>query len=349
MFKYFACILPSAIGVVYFRRLSRPALLSLWSFASLLLFLLVPAGSRDIAQYVSSFSEVLSTPFLELLQKDPLFYLTTYVFAKIGFPAEIFFLSLASLALFIKYKAISQLAEGSIYVVLIYMGSYFYLHEFTQIRIALALGVWMFALSHLAKSPKKYLWISLLATAIHLEAALSLLPYMLWQFVDTERKRHIFLAIAILIFTLGLVHLIDNIGDAIIRSIPDPRTELYFAMRESSDWERPNLLSLTNLWALGTSIVVLVPRVGRMFRFQAKATDFVIAQSILLGSVALPLLSSMPVAAYRVSEYFLCLLPVQFARIIEPQNRPTKVVATLALGLTLAYAYIFKFQILITS
>lgn len=316
---------------------------------ALSLLLLVPTGSRDFATYVSSFGEVLFTPFQKLLLKDPIFHLTTYVFAWIGCSAEIFFLSLASLALFIKFQALARLTEGSIFVVFLYMSSYFFVHEFTQMRVALALGVWMFAIPHLVESPKKYLWLSLLATGIHFEAALSILPFMLRRYFKTARKRQMFLALAILTFALGLGHLLENMGDAALRVIPDSRTDLYFVMREYSNWERPNLLSLTNLWALGTGFVVIFPRIGRVLRFESKAIDFTITQSILLGSMALPILSSMPVAAYRVSEFFLCLLPVQFARIIEHQPRLTKVIATLVLGLTLTYAYVFKFPILITN
>ena len=349
MFPYYLCIAPSLVGVLCFRKLNKLIIYTLWTIGAVSLFLLVPEGSRDIATYVSSFDEVQSMPLHDLLFKDPLFYLTTYIFAKVHFPAQWFFILLACLALLIKFKAISRLTNKSIYAVLLYMSSYFYLHEFTQIRIALALGTWMFALSYLEISPKRYLLLSLLASSIHLAAILSFFSYIILRIFKTPNRRIIFLAIAIVIVILGLGHFLENIGDSLIRSIPDPRTDLYFSMREHSNWDRPNSLSITNIWAIGTAMIVLLPSVGRFFKFRPTPLDYALTQSILVGSMALSILASMPIAAYRVSEFFLCLLPVQFARILDVQTRPVKVATSLIFSLVLGYAYVFKFQILIPS
>ena len=134
MFLYLLLVLPALIAALWRDRLSRIALALVWAATSLLMVWLIPIGSRDFQTYLRDFVDFNELAFTEVVRQDPLYASIMWLFGHLGGSAEVFFLLLGSAGLWIKLTALQRLSNGSSMVVLLYVCSYFFLHDFTQLR-----------------------------------------------------------------------------------------------------------------------------------------------------------------------------------------------------------------------
>ena len=172
MSLYLLLILPALTSALWRDRLSLRALTFVWLATSLLMVWLIPVGSRDYPTYLRDFTDLNQLPFADVVDQDPLYASVVWLFGHLGVSAEVFYLLFAICGFWVKLTALRRLSNGSSLVVLLYVCSYFFLHDFTQLRAGLAIGIWMHAIADLQHSRRRYLMLTALASLIHLQAAL---------------------------------------------------------------------------------------------------------------------------------------------------------------------------------
>ena len=302
-------IVPIVIALCY-RRVGKIGAFFVWAVATVFLFGLMPLGSRDFNNYLRQFDEIKSLQIIEVIEVEPLYKSMVWVAGYVGIPSSLFYISLGSLALAVKLIALLRLTDRQTLPIALYMCSFFYLHEFTQVRAALAIGLWMLGLSELPRSRSRYLIWTLLGTSVHFQAALGLLLYPLIGILNSRRRTQIFALAALSILIFSLFGMVDFFVVKIVNSIPDPRVAIYYQLAMESVLP-PNPLSVMSMLAITTALVGLLPKARVVAKLPShRRIDSYVFTSLLLGSLSLAALTSIPVAAFRISEHFFSLLPV---------------------------------------
>lgn len=348
MILYFLLPLPAVIAALISSRLHAKTLFMVWCITATLTLILMPMGSRDYATYLIDFDSINAQPLTEVLMQDPLYATAVWLFGHIGGAGAVFYAVLAALGLGIKLVAVRRLGGERSLPVVLYMCSFFFLHDFTQIRAGLAIGLWMLALSQLSCGPHRYLLLTGLATLIHVQAALGFILLGMLALVRTPGGLRA-AALASLVVVLASASLVfDQWGYALLAAIPDPRTEVYLMLAATDMWVRPNPFNLMSMlvflivfgecWLRDRS-----PEAGAAPLSATRSMPIAVFLALLLGSCALALLSAVPVAAFRVSEHFFSLLPVG-AWLAACRGRPTPRYTWPLWLLAALFLYIFLFH-----
>lgn len=311
---YLLPILPVILFALLSREITRGQLLCLWLAMIGPMAWLMPEGSRDYTIYLRDFDDINSAGFFDVVGQDPLYASAVWLFGHVGGSGPVFYFLLSSAGLLVKLTAMWRLGAGRTVVLLMYACSYFFLHEFTQIRAGLAIGIWMIALTCIDTNRKRYYGLVLLASLIHVQAALGFLPPLLLRITESRRRTLITSGVVLAIVAMAATRLFDQMGYTVLASIPDPRTAIYVAMAKEDVWVRPNPYSFISLFSLATALIGLnraLPCVApTLAAVPSRTVQRTIFCSMLLGCCALAMLSSISVAAFRVSEHFFALLPL---------------------------------------
>jgi hypothetical protein len=147
---------------IIFRKepVSTTGFLPAWSpelrfFAGALLLILAcalagfkPLGfSVDLENYRAMFETAVQADWLELMEaSDPAYAAITKISALLGFDFAGFTLLLAVATCLLKAKAVGRIDTDRFMLLLLYFSYLFWLHEYTQIRLGLALGFVLLAL-----------------------------------------------------------------------------------------------------------------------------------------------------------------------------------------------------------
>jgi hypothetical protein len=314
MLIYTLPILPVILLSLWSRKISSGQLVVVWLAMIGPLTALMPEGSRDYTIYLADFIDINSASLLDVIWQDPLYTTAVWLFGHAGGSGEVFYFLLSSVGLLVKLSALWRLGGHRSIVLLIYCCSYFFLHDFTQIRAGLAIGLWMHALIYFQSNRKRYYALLFIASLIHLQAALGFLLPLVFRGVTTPRRTLITSIVVLVTVATAATRLFDQIGYAVLASIPDARTQIYIKMAEEGLWVRPNPYSFISMLSLATALVGL-NRTFPAFRSETiqmpvPAVYRAVFCSLLLGSCALAVLSSVSVAAFRISEHFFSVLPL---------------------------------------
>lgn len=346
MSLYLLLILPALTEALSRNRLSRRHLWMLWAATSLLMIWLVPIGSRDYPTYLKDFADFNELPFTEAVRQDPLYASAVWLFGHLGGSAEAFFLLLGGAGLWIKLTALQRLSGGSSMVVLLYVCSYFFVQDFTQMRAALAIGIWMHALADLPYSRRRYLLLTALASLIHLQAAVG---FVLLGVLMLARSRYAVWLLSLgglLILAAAATPAFNHLGHSVLALIPDPRVQIYLDLASQDFWARPNPYSFINLFGLTTALVGLHRDRGAAVRLTITQSERAVRRAVfvalLLGSCSFVVLAAVPVAAFRISEHFFALLPVGIWMVASRGGAaPRHKGPFLILAAILAYIFLF--------
>jgi hypothetical protein len=322
-------------------RTRRIHLLFIWLGTSIGLWFLVPLGSRDYTTYLEQYGVVIYSPVSELLMKDTLYSMIVYLFSSIGVGGSVFFFGLTSISFGLKSWAISRLSGRSAYALLIYASSYFFVHEFTQVRVSLALGIWLLGISYYKSNMSKYLILTALAALIHFQAAVGLFLPLLLSFVRMRYGKYLIVMLVTGILLTAPFYLFDRFGDFVINLIPDPRTEIYFAMRDVMGWVRPNPFSTIGLTSFCTMLLLLRQKPPDPALVQSLAAPDILAVILASGVISLVVFAPLSVAAFRVSEFFFSVLPVGIAQVMKQRTRLFQLVASVLISMVFVYIFVF--------
>ena len=166
--------------------------------------------SKDYQNYQNVFTniyEITDNGFYYLLAFEPGFVAIVVIFRKIfesnyGL-AIMFFYALASLTL--KVFTINRFSINPYLTLLFYFSYFFLLHEMTQIRIALAAGIFLISLIPFLKEKRTtFLGLILVATCFHYSAIFFLIILV---FNTTKFNKKLYAAILVLSLILGVFQL----------------------------------------------------------------------------------------------------------------------------------------------
>jgi hypothetical protein len=338
---YLLLLVPTLLCLPWGWRLSRTQIVAIWVMTTPIIAWLMPIGSRDFSIYLENFADYARSSFRDLPFQDPLYSTLAWSWAALGGSGEAFYIALSSLALLITLFAFRKLTALSALATLLHMTSYFFLHEFTQLRAALAIAIWMHALAEIDRNSRRYVLLTLFAATIHIQALLGLIVLPILQLTRASEGRRIFLLSATVILALAPLHVFDAIGFAVISRVPDPRAAIYLAFAEEGIWQRPNPFSAISMIAYATGALGLL----RLAPFDARPETppmRAVYTGLIIGSASLSLFSAITVGAFRISEHFFALLPVGVA-MLAYQFRARALVLPGVLALAGLQLYIFLF------
>lgn len=337
--------LPAIVVALLSKSIGLRGLFATWLVTSLALVILIPIGSRDFTTYLRDYDDIGSQPWAGVLVQDPLYATTVWICGHLGLPAPLFYFCLATAALGIKLLALHRLCEGHTLPIALYMCSFFFLHEFTQMRAGLAIGIWMLGLAYLRHGGHRYLWLTLLASLVHVQAALGLLLIPLAWILSTRARLIWATALTFASIGVSLAGLTDQIVARIMRLIPDPRVEIYLALASALDGHL-NPFNIMSLIAMTTVMLALWRRqpVAEPFARYAKyqRTSTFVFVGLLLGSFSLAAFTTIPIAAQRISEHFFALIPVGIwyaASLFGMSHRQRQMIW--AVGMLFIYIFLF--------
>ncbi|MBP9131390.1 MAG: EpsG family protein [Steroidobacteraceae bacterium] len=267
--------------------------------ATLVLFAGMRADSVDYDGYREMFEWMvkldLDYPERLFFGKDVLFGVLMDVLQRAGGNLQALFLAAALLSVGLKQLAFARAFGGNTAVPwLVTLCLSFFLHDFTQIRTAIALALCFLALQHLvAGRVKPWLWLTLVAAGFHLSAILFLPVAGVLLFAPRRRGMAWVLMISGLVLALfGLFQLIAFI---------DPRLESHGDVT-GVNWTA--LVMAVFKLALLTATALAMRHGTRRFETAARLV-WPCVMFVATGVVLLFVLSDMASAlAFRLYEFF---------------------------------------------
>ena len=293
-------ILLSAIFAFFEERMQKTKLYG-YSFICIALILITafrPIGidndSENYEMYFLHFDDPIYEQFVEFSYR----FFAKYLYLLFQDVHSIFFLY-AILGLSIKFIAFRRLSPFTFLPIVVYMGNYFILHEFTQIRAAIASGLLLVAIKPLGE--KKYihtLLLTLIAIFFHYSSLL-ILPLFFLKNNDITSRQKIIWA---LIVPLGYLVYFSSIS---LASLPTPyiggKLEAYQNLKDQGFLDEVNVFNLVFL----VNIVIYYFLLYMYDIIKEHYKYFPIMIKMMgMSLFTFPALSSLPVLSFRVSELY---------------------------------------------
>lgn len=232
-----------------------------------------------------------------------------FTFAKsFGFEFHYVLLFFSLTSLIFKFIAISKLNLNLYIAFSIYIGFFFFQHEMTQVRLAVALSIVLLSFSFFIQK-KILLSFILLLLAVTFHSSVVILS--LFYFFSRKKLLLPFLLILFPVLALlsSLGFNISNLILSVIKFIPLLGKYVFYFQ---GGWHEQNIniFSMTNI----SFYLLAFWSVIEIFN-REKVTDIHLYSTklVLIGLVCIPLLSSLPVAAFRISQIFLFFIPLMVA------------------------------------
>lgn len=184
----------------------------------------------------------------------------------------------------------------------VYFATYFMLHDMTQVRVSVSSGLFLLSLIALRDGREiRFILFNLAAIAFHSSGALGFIALALCY--RPRRFEAFFFAIAPVVLTgLGLLSMLNWLTPLLAEMAPDGRVELYATLLREGQYSEINLVSVGFL-ILVTLNAVLWLRLHEGPR-EMKGRELLYLRIFSVGIMCYPLFSSLPVLAFRISEYF---------------------------------------------
>jgi hypothetical protein len=245
----------------------------------------------------------------------------------------LFFFLYAILGVSIKFYAIFKKSKLPLYSLLLYLPSYFLLHEYVQIRASIAIGIFIFAIDDIVNGNKRnYLLKTGLAMLFHWSAAIMLPLYFIARILNWKQA----IVLPLLALTLNFIRFIPSI------SIPDTSivSTLYtYYIIHSGQTESVNILNVMTVLQLFI-FYILAFNVWRFERHQELDGQTSIMLKIVSISLFVFFVFSalhLPVIAFRLNE-FLNIVLFFLIPIIITKSKNKSVFALLGIFYFLLYS-----------
>ena len=243
--------------------------------------------ANSYTDYFKSTNELMATVIPVTLK-----YLGIYNYLSI-------FLVFAILGVAFKIMAIKKYSAIPLLSCLFYYIHIFLLHEMTQIRVGVATGILLFAVTDIYhKRLVKFLIKVAIATTFHTSAVIFIVAYF---FSATTIKKWWYLCGLIIIIPLGLTKLFNP-----LRLIPgltalNSKLALYDLLLSST--QAINLININMLWNLLLLAMVLYFD-SELIKVNKYSLIFI--KLFYCGFIATFLFAAIPVLSWRISEIFTC-------------------------------------------
>lgn len=282
-------------GVVR-NKLKAVFLVLIWLFFSFAASYQWFGEGRDYSEYLRFYSWLKSNSFWTHTRFEPGYTFLAWVFKfYLGTSYSLFYLVLVSLALGLKLHLIWRYTTSPVLATLVYLMLFYPLHEYTQIRVAVAIGFAYLAL-HKGLQGKIYnaLILFFLALIFHYSVAVLVVGACLFFFL----RQNIYLFASGVVLSLMLLAFIRLQFFSTFLYRLNPLTSAY--IKNSSTTIEPNLLSLSFI-LFGTTLVSI------SFDQRPWRDDYTYLWFFLsiIGMVSFVLLNDSPVFAHRIKEIFM--------------------------------------------
>lgn len=256
---------------------------------------------------------------------EAIYFFLNDFFEACAIPFRFFIWFLAFTAVLVKTNIIFYFSKNSWafgIALLSYSFTFYLLHDFTQIRVGLAIALLFLAFYSLVERAYiKFLIFSLLALGFHssaLVAFLLLLPY--------RRKVAVWVDGCMIMFAVGSMFLaaygisIDaHLADAL--SAFDPRINQYIMVAKQINAEVTDPFAIRALLLMAITLTLFFVKMNGRYVFEMDDKDvyavILVRRSILIGLSCLFLFSPIPELAVRLFEINIALLPILVAIIFS--------------------------------
>lgn len=283
--------------------------------AAVLLFLFAAlrhsSVGRDYEVYADTFRTVVASRFdtLLLLFYEPSFFVFPVIFSSLGYePVVPSIICFAFLGVFTKVFSLSISPSLSLSI-LLYVSSFFLLHEMTQIRVGVASGIFLVALKYLKSGDKvKYTFLILLATLFHYSSLL----YLLVLFFTPTKRSYLLLFVALIYFIIDAYFRIDLTTRIGLTTIT-PKSEFYVEVIEGGFENEINIFNYNIFIAL---LLLVLLWFGRSKIVPQDFFFHLVLKIHLLSLIFYFAFSSTAIFAMRLYELFGVIQMILFAYVI---------------------------------
>lgn len=255
--------------------------------------------SRDWATYESLFEWARTTQWSDgLVERNPIYYGGMHLAAKADLNFSSFLLIVAGLGLALKARVASRLDTHLPALLLLYFSYIFWLHDYTQTRLALAMGLLLTGMY--SESRWRWLWYAL-AASVHE----TVLIVVLVRWIAGHTR-----------IALGLAILLTPVvRPEWVRSTILSRVDLYLDLLNSGNFDTLNPFSLMPIIQLLTLLVSVrtIRKSPPPFQMEALLS--------LAGLIAFYSLAFIPVLAFRTYELFMPFFLILVSRLWMKSKR----------------------------
>lgn len=245
-------------------------------------------------------------------------------------------------SLTVKYLAIEKLNLKLYIAFPLYFSIYFFIHEMTQVRLSLAISITILAFAFYIKDQKKTCYaLMFLAISFHI----STIVFILFIFLNDRRNSLIYLLLSVLLFTC-LAYLsfdVTKIIHYVVTTIP--LFSKYVRYFQDGWFEKTiNIVSFTHL------SFYFFACCSTYYIYYTKSNDKTLILStklVLIGLLLIPLLSSLPAAAFRLSRMYLFFMPIMISSLFH--NLRSGHIKILVISLVALYTSFICYVTLIRS
>jgi hypothetical protein len=179
----------------------------------------------------------------------------------VNLPFWLFLILIAFIAVFIKLEVMSsfcQTRKAFIFSLVLYLSAFYLLHEFTQIRVGIALSFILLAIRQLTRGSTKhfYFWV-VIAAGFHASALIAIFYPFIYNLKSRKFDTFLVSTTILLVFLrlggYGIFMLLEKTLPAV-----DPRIEVYLSLALSPEASQANAFSITSLLIFITGFATIL-------------------------------------------------------------------------------------------
>jgi hypothetical protein len=220
------------------------------------------------------------------------------------------FLTFSALGVSLKLTAIKKYSTNFYFSLLFYYSYFFFLHEMTQIRAGVAIGILMFTITDIYKrNIYKFIGKVLIASTFHISSLIFLPMY----FLNSKKINvKVYLSVLIITFFIGVTRAVNVF--TIIPGFSSMNQKLTAYQTLNSIFDEVNLLNSTNIFYL---LVLTVLLIFHNQLSQVSKYAIINFKIFFFAVTSLFFFSSVPPLAWRISELFSVFIIFNVAYLIE--------------------------------
>ena len=315
-----------------------------WGLCAVLILMsgLRPVGmDPDSLSYEQTFSNI-DDPMVALLFEYS-FIVICQVGKSIMDDVHIVFFTYALIAISIRFVAIKRLTPLVFLSLAVYLGNFYILHDFTQLRVSIASSIFLLAIPDLCEGRKRRVFVMMLIALFFHYSSLALFVMLFLSNQELTKRWRIGLAC---IVPVGIVMLLLHIDLITILPIPfiQEKLERYQLLQEYTDLFEEASLVNAFLWI---KIIIFLYALYFYDTIKENCPYLPLLLKIMgLSLLAYFGLSQLPVVGGRISELFgvteIILFPYAIYYTIKPTILAKSLICLLAIIEFTFNIYIWK-------
>lgn len=291
-------ILLAVVAVlIFFDKEDKHVELLIYTAVVLLMFFIVAFRPIGIDKDSIMYTEMYSDPDFMV---EPTFKWISSISSLVLGDVRGVFIMYALLAIPLKAWSIHKLSEYSLLAVLIWMGHFFIIHECTQIRAAVAVAIFLYAIRFLSEGKKKKYLLAIMVAMIFHYSSLLYLPLVFLGNSSLSTRWKYFLYLAPLIGYLLAILRID-----LLELVPIPffqdKIKVYQEMKDKGVMAGDDINIFNVAFLLKLLIYYFLLMKYEVIKDRARYMPIML-KIYAFSTLVFLLFSFMPVLAYRGSE-----------------------------------------------